>query len=45
MRWVNELADFNFAIHYKPGKSNIDADYLSRHPTDIAELKRWICSA
>ena len=40
MRWVNELADFNFAIHYKPGKTNIDADYLSRHPTDIAELKR-----
>ena len=40
MRWVNELADYNFAIHYKPGKTNIDADYLSRNPTDIAELKR-----
>ena len=40
MRWVNELADFNFAIHYKPGKTNIDADYLSRRPTDFAELKR-----
>ena len=40
MRWVNELANFNFSIHYKPGKTNIDADYLSRNPTDIAELQR-----
>ena len=40
MRWVNELADFNFAIHYKPGKTNIDADYLSRRPTEISELKQ-----
>ena len=40
MRWVNELADFNFAINYKPGKTNVDADYLSRRPMDIAELKK-----
>ena len=39
-RWVNELADFHFGIKYKPGKENIDADYLSRHPRDIGELKR-----
>ena len=40
MRWVNELADFNFSIHYKPGKTNTDADYLSRRPMDIADLKK-----
>ena len=39
-RWVNELADFQFEIRYKPGKENVDADYLSRRPRDIAEIKR-----
>ena len=40
MRWVNELADYNFSIKYRPGKENIDADALSRRPMDIAEYKR-----
>ena len=34
-RWVSELAEFNFAIHYRPGKVNLDADCLSRLPLDI----------
>lgn len=34
LRWVGELADFNFTIHYRPGKTNIDADTLSRMPLD-----------
>ena len=38
-RWVNELADFNFEIRYKPGKENVDADFLSRQPRDINEFK------
>ena len=42
-RWVNDLADFNFTIRYKPGKENIDADFLSRKPIDISELK-YLCS-
>ena len=29
-RWVSELADFNFTIEYRSGKSNVDADALSR---------------
>ena len=29
-RWVNELADYNFAIKYRPGTVNRDADSLSR---------------
>lgn len=34
-RWVGELADFRFVIKYRPGKTNIDADTLSRLPFDI----------
>ena len=51
-RWVAELADFNFNIKYRPGKSNIEADMLSRLPLDpvntwkIALQKwKWIQSA
>ena len=31
-RWVNELADFNFDLRYRPGRYNLDADALSRFP-------------
>ena len=40
LRWVNELADFDFSIKYQPGKENTDADYLSRRPLDIKQLKK-----
>lgn len=29
LRWVGELANFNFEIKYRPGKVNIDANSLS----------------
>ena len=35
LRWVAQLADYQFDIKYRPGKLNIDADYLSRHPIDV----------
>ena len=35
LRWVGELADFNFEIRYRPGKLNTDADSLSRFPGDF----------
>ena len=35
LRWVGELADFNFSIKYRPGKCHIDADSFSRMPFDI----------
>ena len=35
LRWVGELADFNFNIKYRPGKCHIDADSFSRMPFDI----------
>ncbi len=40
MRWVSELADYNFSLHYKPGVTNTDADYLSRRPAEIEDLKK-----
>ena len=39
LRWVAELANFKFKIHYRSGKKNKDADYLSRHP--ISELEQF----
>ena len=30
LRWANELADYQFTLKYKPGKSHGDADGLSR---------------
>lgn len=32
---MGQLADFQFDIKYRPGKTNIDADTLSRCPLDI----------
>ena len=37
-RWVNQLANYNFSIKYRAGKTHVDADYMSRHPID--DLKR-----
>lgn len=37
-RWVVALADFTFTIKYRPGHANIDADFLSRMPTNIENL-------
>lgn len=36
-RWVGELADFHFTIKYRPGKSNTDADTLSRYPITLQD--------
>ena len=29
-RWISKLAPFNFTYYYKSGKSNVEADSLSR---------------
>ena len=31
-RWVVSLANYNFKLHYKSGKFNVEADVLSRIP-------------
>ena len=33
-RWVANLANYNFRLHYRMGKSNVEADALSRIPWD-----------
>ena len=56
MGWLAELADFDFDIKYRTGKSNVSADLLSRHPVDdvtefpsveisvILDVERQCCS-
>ena len=39
-RWVEELADYNFTIKYRPGKMNVDANVLSRMPLDVDSYRR-----
>ena len=39
LRWVAELADYQFTIKYRPGKVNVDADYLSRN-VDVDMLQK-----
>ena len=41
LRWINQLANFNFSIKYRSGKKHVDADYLSRHPLDeIGQIEK-----
>ena len=36
-RWVAELAAFDFDVKYRSGKSNVNADCLSRYPVSTPE--------
>ena len=40
IRWLSELALYNFDIVYRTGKSNLVADALSRRPEVEEEVKR-----
>ena len=36
-QWVASLANYDFKVYYKTGKSNVDADVLSHIPWDRIE--------
>ena len=40
LRWVSQLANYQFSLHYRSGRANIDADYLSRikNPNELFAL-------
>ena len=37
-RWIAALANYNFSLHYRSGKTNIEADALSRIPNAEGEM-------
>ena len=45
-RWVSALSSYNFKILYRPGKSNVDADGLSRLNHDVisSEYIKAVCN-
>ena len=40
LRWVADLAEYDFLIKYRPGKENVDADCLSRKPLELSDLQK-----
>lgn len=46
-RWVAQLAEYDFEVHYKPGRENKNADVLSRLPRtqqpEVRDLTRSAC--
>ena len=45
-RWMEFLEDYDFTLHYHPGKANVVADALSRKSqgelASIASRERWM---
>ena len=37
-RWIAALANYNLSFHYKSGKTNVEADALSRIPNPYEEI-------
>ena len=37
-RWIAALANYNFSLHYRSGKTNVEADALSRIPNTEGEM-------
>jgi len=42
-RWLATISGYNFSIHYKTGKANIDADTMSRLPTIQQDVIQSVC--
>ena len=44
-RWLARLSAYDFSLHYKAGKTNIDADGLSRIPREVNQnVVQAVCS-
>lgn len=43
-RWVLEMQPYRFTVQYQPGKSNVVADFLSRHPRGELPGEQSACS-
>ena len=41
-RWVASLANYDFQIFYKSGKTNIEVDALSRIPRDGTRIQEYL---
>lgn len=42
-RWLAQVSNYNFSIHYKTGKTNVDADMLSRLPGIQKDVVQSVC--
>ncbi|KAG6623867.1 reverse transcriptase [Phytophthora cinnamomi] len=41
-RWLSLFSEYNFVVHYKPGKTNILADALSRRPDYVQSSRHAV---
>ena len=44
-RWMEYLEDYDFTLHYHPGKANVMADALSRKSRGVWLLESSRCSS
>ena len=40
--WIAALANYNFDLHYRSGRTSVEADALSRIPFDYVECDKHI---
>ena len=43
-RWKMKIAEYDFDVVYKAGKTNVNADASSRNPIDLEDIENDICN-